>query len=317
MAFINLLQQQGLYRSLSVNCRWFLLGIGQELAVFWWLGSSMSKKTAEWQQEQLGMLLPHNTAEWLERVQTSVLQEGGGEDRQEEWVHWLCTALDSATQFREEHASFTYDVAPEHPPQSPMGDSTVPVWTSRPAMQRVLACQLLHWKNNPVTVRTTSSVETVVQVALQSYGDSYAANPENKDSFKAVLKLAIPFLRSVKGIDDDQLAFSLSNTYKYFSGLCQIALDHEKMNDRDDYSLDDLFQPLAKKHDVERNMPFGEFVLKWHTDRELFWSCVELWHTLPASSESLHADRASLTAISLGSFDSSARLQCPRGISHE
>jgi hypothetical protein len=268
MAFINLLQQQGLYRSLSVNCRWFLLGIGQELAVFWWLGSSMSKKT-EWQQEQLGMLLPQNTAEWLERVQTSVLAEGGGEDRQEEWVHWLCTALDSATQFREEHASFTYDVSSEHPPLSLKGDATVPVWTSRPAMQRVLQRQLLHWKASPVTART-SSVETVVQVALQSFGDSYAANPETKDSFKTVLKLAIPFLRSAKGLDNDQLAFSLSKTYNSFSGLCQIALDHEKMNDKAEYSLDDFFQPLAKKRDVETNMLFGEFVLKWHTERELF-----------------------------------------------
>jgi hypothetical protein len=268
MAFISLLQQQGFYRSLSVKCRWFLLGIGQELAVFWWLVSSMSKKTV-WQQEQLGKLLPQNTAEWLERVQTSVLAEGGGEDRQEEWVQWLCTALESATQFREDNASFTYDVSADLPPQSPDdSDTAAPIWTSRPAMQRVLERQLLHWKANPVTTRT-SNVETVVQIALQSFGDSYAANSDTK-AFKAILKLAIPFLRSVKGVDNDQLAFTLSKTHKYFSGLCQIVLDHETMNDTDNYALDALFQQLAKKRDVETNMLFGEFVLKWHTERELF-----------------------------------------------
>ena len=269
MAFITLLQQKGFYRSLSATCKWTLLGIGQELAVFWWLGNSFSNK-AGWMQEKMGDLAPHGLANWLEQIQESVLAQGGGEDRQEEWNQWLVMALDSAMRFREEHASFTYDVSADQPPLASNGQ-VVPVWTSCPTMQRILERQLLYWKSNAATAHV-ESVETVVTAALRSFGDSYATDPvaATHGPYKRVLQLAIPFLRIVKGKINDQLAFSLSKTHKYYWGLCQIALDHEKMTDQPDFALDPLFSQLDKNPDLDTGMLFAEFVLKWHTERELF-----------------------------------------------
>lgn len=269
VAFISLLQQAGFYRSLSTYCKWALLGIGQELFVFWWLGTS-SSETSAWGADQRGQLKPHAIADWLERTQKAVLAEGGGEDRQEEWIQWLCTALVNAELFREEQASYTYDVSSDKTPQACGGQHT-PVWTSCPALQRVLRRQLSYWMANPATAGA-DCVEVVVKAALQSFGDSYASDPSpaRHEAYTLALKHAIPFLRKTTGKANDQLAFALAKTYKYYGGLCQIALDHEKMPDKHEFTLDQLFSELSKYPDTDTGMVFADFVLKWHTDRELF-----------------------------------------------
>ena len=262
-ALIKLLQEGGLYRSLSVAGRWKLVSIGQELAVFFSLLQNVSKKKGSWEQEQLSSLKSHEICDWLLQIQSDQVE--GGWEFAGPWSKLLCLCLEAATSYREEWATTFYDVMSERPPRD-----EVCLWTSHRSLQAVLLQQIEYWKVNPSARADQNAIETVVKAALLSYSESFSrrGRDETTKEYCKIKSLAIPLLRSVNRGDDD-LAFELSTEHCYFEGLCKIAVEHEKKWDSKSYSLDPLFATLEGT-DPETGFTFAQFVLQWHTDAGLY-----------------------------------------------
>jgi hypothetical protein len=270
LGFITMLQQSGIYRDVSMMCKWTLLSVGQKVCLLLALGDIRSQSTG-WEEEQLKHLSPNNLSDWLVAVQTEVLAHGSGENRHEIWLQWLVAALDAANTFREERASVVYDVSPNQPPLA-NSPAEVPVWTSSPAVQAVLSKQLHYWRSTSTASASPEVIEAVIQYALLSCADSFLScpGPETKEAYVIAQRSSFDILRKVKGMTGDNFIFELSMAHRDFNGLCQLALDHERRSDRASFALDPLFRQLALQDDVETGMKFGLYVLKWHTDRELF-----------------------------------------------
>jgi hypothetical protein len=266
-ALIKLLQEGGLYRSLSEVGRWKLLSIGQELAVFYSLLQGEAKrKRSHWEQAELSSLLSHGICDWLLRIQDREIQ--GGWQNGALWSKLLCLCLEAATAYREEWANSLYDVMSDRPPRN-----EVNLWMSHPSLQTVLVRQMEYWKREAkIATPDLKTVETVVRAALSSYDESCSDDGGKLDAsetaYAKVKALAIRQLRTFNG-GDDEVAFDLSIQHCYFEGLCQIAVDHEKKWDAKSYSLDSLFATLDGI-DYKTKYTFSMFVLQWHTDVGLY-----------------------------------------------
>lgn len=257
-ALINVLQQGGVYTTLSQKCRWQLLGIGQQVAAY----RALTKlKPAVSSNHNLAA---DNVAEWLQQVRRHV----GDSNAMALYLHYLCAALKAATEYREERLSSVYDLDSKQLVAVEVNEE-VPVWTSHPRLQDLLRAQVMDWTQSSTTGVPVEQVERVVEGALLSRADEYAARsgePMAAQFYASIQAEAVPLLRQVKGINQDEKAFALSIEHLYFEGLCQIALDHEDRSDRDTYSLLPLFQELEGKVGPASDLPFGSYVLQWHTD---------------------------------------------------
>jgi hypothetical protein len=187
-AFLKMLLEGGLYRSISPQGRWALLGIGQELAVYQALHGQMEVR-------------PHTVSKALEELQ----------DSSPEWCRMLCLALETANTFRKEQASLLYDVMADQVPSSRL-------WTSQDTLQALLRRQLQVWTESAHV--PPKQVTTVVTTALASHME--ASDPKVYEEVKPIAILLI------RKINNDSLAFELSKTYSWNDGLCQLALDHER-----------------------------------------------------------------------------------------
>jgi hypothetical protein len=267
LALVDLLQQTSIYRSLSAICRWKLLAIGQELFVFW----TFCGLTAETQgdNERWAKLNPCSMAEWLEGLQASILS-GGDEVQQAAFLGWLCVVLNAAFAYREEHANATYDVAVNALPNVASAGA-VPIWTNHPSIRTVCDRQLDKWDKYPSNAGE-DAMKTLVRFMLESCKDRFAAcpNEETRDSYATVQAGVFKLLRKANGFKMDRFSFELFKAHHYFSGICQIASDHEKRGDPLTFSLEPLFESLSEETDVGSGMQFGLFVLKWHTERAHF-----------------------------------------------
>jgi hypothetical protein len=215
-SFLKMLLEGGLYRSISQQGRWALLGIGQELAVYQALHGHMC-------------IQPSTVSKALEESQ----------DSSPEWCCNLCLALETANSFRKEQASPLYDVMADQIPSHR-------VWTSQDTLQAVLRRQLQAWTESSIV--PPKQVTIVVTTALTSHME--ASNPEVYEEVKAV---AIPLIRK---IGNDSLAFALSKTHSWKDGLCQLALDHEKEAEfkLDDLLQDAAFCSYALKWHANRGL---------------------------------------------------------------
>ena len=278
-ALIKLLQDGSLYRSLSVAGRWKLFSIGQELAVFFELNQTYSKKKGSWEQEQMSSLRSHKICDWLLQLQSD--QVDGGWEFAEPWSKLLCLCLEAAAAYREAWASTFYDLS-EVPPRD-----EVCIWTSHRSLQTVLLQQMQYWNQDPSSRADLKAVETVVKAALLSYSESFIRirYDEATKEYCKIKGIAIPLLRKVNGGDDD-LAFELSTEHRYFDGLCKIAVDHEKKWDAKSFSLDPLFATL-KGSEAETGKSFAAFVLQWHTDAGLFGHAINYGRHSPADLDLL------------------------------
>jgi hypothetical protein len=177
----------------------------------------------------------------------------------------LGTALDSILQFRQQFAQRVYDLSTESSSES--------LWISHPSMQEMLKRQIKHWETNYQDVPLTL-IEDVVKTALLSYSESLSASlspNESKKSrmeFAKVQKAGISLLRLLSD-GRDELAFELCVQYRYFDGLCELSVAHEKKRDARSYSLDPLFDTM-KGLDSRSGWSFPQHVLQWHTDRGLY-----------------------------------------------
>ena len=196
LSFLAFLKQNGLYRSISNQGRWTLLGIGQELAVH---------ATLESNHPLVKNLLPHGVATKLQLVQEHVLQYPTDQNH---WCVVLCVALQTAQQYRVERAMDTYDILQEEPSSQ--------LWTHQSTLQQVLMSQMEYWRDTG-TILDPTQVKVVAKAALLSYLES------SHKHYELIKALAIPLVRVVK---DDVLAFDLSEEYCWYDGLCQLSLDH-------------------------------------------------------------------------------------------
>lgn len=263
-ALINLLQQAGLYRNLSASCRWQLLAIGQQVAAFKALGCQNRRQ--DWEANVLDHLEANAVAEWLDNVQRDVLNHQD-EARQRRVLEWLSLAVTTAMSYRQERGMDVYGLASDDPPKVADRES-VPVWTSDPTLELVLITQVKHWSVDPSTA-TSPILEDIVKATLASTADSAKSFPPAKEQHVTTRALAIELLRSVKGLAEDELAFELCKQYRYYAGLCEIAVAHEHKRDRNKYQLEPLFEYFDGKRSGEDGDPFKHFVLKWHCDRDL------------------------------------------------
>ena len=271
-AFVHLLRQAGLYRTLSSHCRWTLLGLGQQIVVVQSLWEALSAdEGSSLAQDFLPQLQATNASEWLVALELHVYRPDRGVAGQQQFLGWLCGALEQARDFRSAQALALYDIAESAP--GPVDDprAVLPLWTTEGTLQALLTRQLSRWESNQGS-RSVVHVETVVSGALTSFADAHHVlqNPESESSYAALQGLAIPLLRSVKGIDHDELAWTLCQEHLHFEGICQIAYDHEHRSDRDQYMLDPLFRTFnGKSGAAQAGLPFCQFVLRWHSARNL------------------------------------------------
>ncbi len=145
-AFLKMLQQNGLYRSISQQGRWALLGIGQELAVYQVLHGKMP-------------------------VQANAVSKALAESQD---FHTLSLALETANQFRSEFASTRYDVMIGQSPSHR-------VWTSDGTLQAVMWRQLEEWSESSNEL-PPNQVKTVVTTALASHKE--ASDPKTYEEVK-------------------------------------------------------------------------------------------------------------------------------------
>ena len=250
LSFVTFLKQNGLYRSVSNQGRWTLLGIGQELAVH---------ATLESNHPLVQNLLPHGVATKLQLVQEHVLQYPTDQNH---WCVVLCVALQTAQQYRIEHAMDTYDILQEQPSSK--------LWTHQSTLQQVLVNQMEYWRDSG-TILDPTQVEVVAKATLSSFSES------SHKHYELIKALAIPLVRVIK---DDVLAFNLSEEHCWYDGLCQLSLDHRK---EDYFQIDTLLK--------EWDESFGRFVLQWHSDRRKFGQVLRHGqHTPNLLTEFLEAD---------------------------
>ena len=265
-SYIKLLQDDGLYRRLSDSCKWNLLGIGQELKVFGDMAQLLLHKYKHeevvedsWQRG----LQPQSMADWFLLVQTLVEQSGWL--RSDVWYDLLGTALESILEFRQQFAQTVYDVATEN--------SSLPLWMSHPSMQDMLKRQIKYWETNYQDV-PLPLIEAVVKTALLSYSESLSPAQSSDESqktrteFAKIQKSGISLLRLLSD-GHDELAFDLCVRYRYFDGLCELSVAHQKKRDATSYSLDPLFDTM-KGVDSRSGWSFPQHVLQWHTDKGLY-----------------------------------------------
>jgi len=251
----------GLYRRLSEDGKWKLLGIGQELHVFAEMSQLLLKKykhhedVDEWQAG----LQPHNIARWLLAVQESI--ERSGWLHSEIWHDILGTASNTILMFREDHARPVYDVASER--------CSEPLWVSDPSLQELFKRQIMYWETKHQDV-PLELIELVVKTALLSYSESLSASSSVEDrlGFVEIQKSSISLLRLVSD-GHDEVAFELCKKYRYFDGLCELSIAHEEKRDAMTYALDPLFGTIQGLDSGSR-WSFSQHVLQWHADRGLY-----------------------------------------------
>ena len=267
-SFIKLLQDDGLYRRLSESCKWKLLGIGQELKVFGDMAQLVLHQFKHSQDPEIvdlwqRGLQPQSMADWFLSVQK--FEEQSGWLHSGAWYELLGTALDSILEFRQQFAERVYDVATT--------SSSEPLWISHPSMRAMLKRQIKYWETNYQDV-PLKLIQDVVKIALLSYSESLSLSQsleQNKNSvieFAKIQKAGISLLRKLSD-GHDVLAFELCVQYRYFDGLCELSVAHEKKRDAASYSLDPLFDTMEGRDSIS-GFSFPQHVLQWHADRGLY-----------------------------------------------
>lgn len=227
-ALVRFLQDRGLYRNVATDGRWQLVSVGQELAVFQFITQYDHGSMVDGDCKSYGL------AEWLLAQQ---------DISNPDWNELLCGVLNAAMHYRENNAAVLYDV---------LNTPTSPLWLSHSSIQRVIKRQMEGHVERPY-------VETLAKAALSSYSEHFPSKLE----YKKMQQSAFALLRSS---EHDETAFELAVQYRFFEGLCELAIDHEKRRDASFFSLEPLFEKIEEK-DVITSYTFSQYVLRWHTDQ--------------------------------------------------
>jgi len=246
-AFVKFLQERGLYRRLSTTAKWQLLSMGQELAAFGYV--------VQFGHQHEDDCRAHDLAEWLLKHQ---------EPQSSQWNAILAGLVQVAMQYREDKATAFYDV---------LHEPTIPLWLSHGSLQQVLKTQLQEWQDRNVP---RNLAEPIATAALLSYLEHHP----DKREYDQIQRMAISLLRSLNTDETEELAFELCIKCKYFEGLCEMSIDHEKKRDSANFSLDPLFESMQAK-DVLTGYTFPQYVLQWHTDRGLYGHAINYGRQAP------------------------------------
>ena len=252
LAFIDFLKDAGLYKNVSNRARWALLGMGQEWAVH---------QHVFWKSTLLENLEPTTgaaaaaaaAAAATTTTTTSFLAADGRplEDVQRQvqntpdqtvFTEILVDAIKTAQQYREYHASTTYDV---HVAPSPGERERERGGTTTTTTENLL------WTHSIRTVlakELPTRNEIIVRAALQAY-------QETEQDYESVKKRGIDGLQDHHHNDDDDLVHELSIEHKYYEGLCRLALQ-----DKTKYALDNFITEWP-------GTDFANFVIQWFTTR--------------------------------------------------
>lgn len=247
-ALVKFLQERGLYRKVGADGRWQLLSIGQELAVFAVVTHFNHGSMLDIDCKSFGL------ADWLLDQQDVTNPD---------WNQMLFGIMQVAMQYREDNSSYFYDVV--HSPPNP-------IWLSHPSMQRVIKSQL----GAPVE---GTYAEVLARAALISFSEHFPS----KQVYKKIQHAAFALLRS---IDLDETAFELAVQYRFFEGLCELAIDHEKKEDASIFSLEPLFETIREK-DVITSYTFAQYVLIWHTDHGYYGHVINYGRHAPTDLDLL------------------------------
>jgi hypothetical protein len=311
LAFLNLLQLSGLYRSLPEVTQWQLLAIGQELTVADRLGSlpsDMSTRIPSWQLEALESRPWQGLGPWFGDLVAK--HYGAGQDRQQALVEWLVAMLETAEGYREEHGQKTYYLTSGSRIPKMSRIEEVPIWTSQIALQRTLLGLLESWHDGGFVGHGGQAVVLATGI-LQSFGDTYASVPteETQSTYANAQRMTIGLLRRQINPPNDVVAFRLSVKHHSFKGVCQIAFDHEKKEDAEEFSVVPLFTELAHAKDISTSMLFPAFFLYWHSQRQHFGHvldygqyCPDTFRAFLESSEELRPYRW-IQAARAGDFE--------------
>ena len=341
LSFIEWLRQGGLYRSLTSYGKWRLLSLGQEVAAFLDLvAPTISSITSEWEQEQFAKLdlSRGGVAYWLKHTYDKVLQEDNMEHYQL-WCGWFSSALATAMTYRDERAAAPYDIAPgSSPPQvGAMGGdvdlaSKVPIWTSNTLLQEVFGALFQYWNHNAKQyhILPPQTVVVCIKAGLISFEDAASSAPseETIGKYAIIKKLSIPLLRTLHpvsqtgssqpgAISDDGLAFDLAVRHDYFEGICQIAYDHENKADTNNFRLESLLQSTTQcqSKDFDTGDTFGQFVMRWHADKENYGHTIVYGRLCPESQlnyvlkseDNMHPHRW-IQSVYRGDYDGAASM---------
>ena len=325
LAFINWLRQGGLYRFLTSYGKWRLLSLGQEVAAYQELISpTLASMTSDWEHDQFENLTLSNggVAAWLKATLEVVLQTVNVEHYQL-WCGWFSSALATAMTFREEQSLTPYDITSgSHPPPA-VGSmnreenaARVPVWTSDSILQEIFGILFQYWNRNPKQyhILPSKTVEVCIRAGLIAFEDAAKSVPseETDGRYSAIKKMSIPLLRTLHPMEqlapprpnkmtDDNLAFELAVRHEYYEGLCEIAHDHECKPDTNQFRLEPLLQSTShcQSTDYDTDYNFGEFVMRWFANRELYGHTIVYGRLCPdsdlqqvlKSDERLHSHR--------------------------
>jgi len=259
--FVDLIQQGGLYRSLSEEGKWKMFGIGQETTVFAEVaGDLLQTESSEVTHRWCSRLKPYRVADWLLDIQSEVFHSNSLSE--ELWHMVLATAAESILVFRDELAEPRYDLSSTNPREK--------LWTSQPAMMQVLQLQLDNWRKKQDSGGAIAQphVESVVKASLSSFSEAYDASSPRTDIEKLhyVKQLSVRVLRNASE-GNDQLAFDLCVQHDHFQGICEISVANEKNSQGPNLSIDPLFSTITAT-DLLSGYTFAEFVLQWHTDKD-------------------------------------------------
>jgi hypothetical protein len=295
LAFIHWLRRGGIYRSLTTFAKWKLLALGQEVAAFLELATP-TVLSSNWVKEQYADLsLSKGIAVWLQDSLELVLNEGDFDlDHYQTWCGWFSTVLATATTYREERATPTYDITlankpPLIGPTDEVGSKSARIpWTSHAALQEVFSRLFLHWRHSQqksVHLLPPQTVEVICKSALESFADSASSvgTPRVTEKYAEIKALSIPLLRGLyprtqgmsssrSGGPGDKLAYKLAVKHDYYDGICQIAHDHENSSDKTNFRLEPLLQSATQCQSIDHStgFTFAQFVLHWHAEKCLY-----------------------------------------------
>ena len=272
VAFIQMLQQSGLYRNCSQLCKWNLMSLGQQASVLGALHGLTLGPQALWNSSIWdAWVYPEEKEAELDtflvdgydlhcRTEKKV-------DPRSTWLAGWSTLLSAAVTFREERAAVLYDLAP-NPPPVVRRIADVPIWTTRPVLQSLMKEWIVEY-GRTTGVATLDQIEYLVQLYLLSCSDTFAScpNASTRAAYVAAQQLSVETIRRRHGRSEDEFLWEISLAHRSFRSVCQLAHDHERRRDRSLFSLEPHLVRLAKQEDMETGMPFSLYVLKWHVDR--------------------------------------------------
>ena len=231
--FLAFLQQSGLRRELSDECKWKLLSIGQQVQVHSALENIASIPNASvWEKEKWAEFsnkvtsdsnMVDTAASRLLELQESVLASGKGQDVQQKFLQLLFKALPTAMTYREEQAWDEYDARPNQLPAVQSSDQ-VPLWTNNPTLQKVLKKQLEFWSNEEHTTAPSSSLKIFFELTMQSYRDTLNACPNTvtREALAQILRSSIMLWRRTQGFDEDEWVMELCMAHAFCVNLPMI-----------------------------------------------------------------------------------------------